>query len=118
MKELLKDFSTSIFNSYPIEINTILNDIYLDLSIKGFSNSFCLLEQYYYAKRYVYIVTKHTRLYGLTNEDVENQFNLKTMRKNFACNNIDIDVMLDNCKFNPLSTTVRPQIFNLHLCTN
>ena len=116
MKELYNEQKVSIVNNYP-KINIILNDIYLDLITVGFSKDFCLLEQYYYAKQYVCILTKHTRLYGLTEDEVEAQFNLKAMRKAFACNNIDIDVLLNACNYQP-TIDVRPQILNLHLCTD
>jgi hypothetical protein len=116
MKELLNNKTTSIFDVYPDELKTILNDTYLDLSVKGFSNEFCTLMQYKYAKTYVDIVTKNTRLFGYDANGVEERYELKHMRKSFACNNIDIDKLLEDNNFEPYENDIRPQIFNLNIC--
>jgi hypothetical protein len=116
MKDLLNDTTKSVFNIYSNELLTLLNDTYLDLSIKGFSDVFCDILQYKYAKTYADIVTKNVRLYGLTESEAEIKYNIKAMRKAFACNNIDIDKLFNDNKLDYYIPNVRPQLFNLHLC--
>jgi len=118
MKELLNNHSKSILQVYPKAINVLLNNTFLDLDIKGFSHEFCDILQYKYAKTYVDIVTRNTRQYGYTADEVENKYNLKHMRHSFACNNIDIDKLLIDNNFEYYIDGIRPQLLNLHLCTD
>jgi len=116
MKDLLNNKQQSVFNVYPDELFTLLNDTYLDLDVKGFSDEFCKILQYKYAKTYVDIVTRNTRQFGYNANGVESRYNLKHMRHTFACNDIDIDKLLTDNYFELYTEGVRPQIFNLHLC--
>jgi len=100
----------------PTITTAVLNDIYLDLSIKGFSNNFCKLNLLIKARIYAEIVTKHVLNYGMTESEAEDKFNIKDVRHKFACNNIDLDVFFSAYNLRYFVEDDSSQIFNNNEC--
>jgi hypothetical protein len=109
----------SIYTTYTTEIEHLKFSIYYDLDIKGYSHNFRKLIDYKYAATYASIVVDNVNSYGLTEEEAELKYHIKSMRHRFGCVGINIDELFNSLNleyYDADDDTLNSQFANERLC--